>query len=137
VAGYDAGVTSDAPPTPVLVADDEEQLLHLCGRVLGKRGYEVLPARSGDEAIRIFAGRREDIRAIVIDATIPPEGAAPVLEEISKMREDVGVVFTSGDELEASLRELLLANEGIFLRKPFPAIALVHAVEDSQMREVP
>ena len=129
-------MTSEAPLTPVLVADDEEQLLHLCGRVLGKRGYEVLPARNGDEAVRIFAGRREDIRAVVIDATIPPEGAAPVLARISEMRDDVGVVFTGGDELEASLRELLLANEGIFLRKPFPAVALVHAVEDSQMREV-
>jgi DNA-binding response OmpR family regulator len=136
VDGYDAGVTSEAPLAPVLVADDEEQLLHLCGRVLEKRGYEVLPARSGDEAVRIFAGRREDIRAVVIDATLPPEGAAPVLARISEMRDDVGVVFTGGDELEAPLRELLLANEGIFLRKPFPAVALVHAVEDSQMREV-
>ena len=130
-------MTPEAPLAPVLVADDEEQLLHLCGRVLGKRGYEVLPARDGDEALRIFAGRREDIRAVVIDATIPPKGAGRVLVEISKMRDDVGVVFTSGDELEAPLRELLLAAEGIFLRKPFPAIALVHAVEDSQMREVP
>ena len=130
-------MTPEAPLTPVLVADDEEQLLHLCGRVLGKQGYEVLPARNGDEAVRIFAGRREDIRAVVIDATIPPKGAAPVLDKISKMRDDIGVVFTSGDELEAPLRELLLAAEGIFLRKPFPAIALVHAVEDSQMREVP
>ena len=130
-------MTPEAPLTPVLVADDEEQLLHLCGRVLGKRGYEVLPARNGDEAVRIFAGRREDNRAVVIDATIPPKGAALVLDKISKMRDDVGVVFTSGDELEAPLRELLLAAEGIFLRKPFPAIALVHAVEDSQMREVP
>ncbi len=121
----------------MLVADDEEQLLGLCVRVLGKRGYEVLPAGNGDEAVRIFGERREDIRAVVIDATIPPKGAAPVLDKISEMRDDVGVVFTSGDALDAPLHELLLANEGIFLHKPFPAIALVHAVEDSQMREVP
>jgi two-component system cell cycle sensor histidine kinase/response regulator CckA len=121
----------------VLVAEDEEQLLVLCGRVLGKRGYEVLPAGNGDEALRIFAQRRDDIRAVVIDATIPPRGAARVLEKISQMRDDIGVVVTSGDELDVPLRELLVANEGIFLRKPFPAIALVHAVEDSQMREVP
>ena len=130
-------MTPESPLPLVLVAEDEEQLLQLCGRVLGKRGYEVLPARNGDEAVRIFEGRRKDIRAVVIDATIPPRGAAPVLDRISELRDDVGVVFTSGDELDAPLRELLVANEGIFLRKPFPAIALVHAVEDSQMREVP
>jgi DNA-binding NtrC family response regulator len=125
----------DAPLPSVLVADDEEQLLHLCSRVLGRKGYAVLPARSGDEALRIFAGRSEDIRVVVIDATISPKGAAPVLEEISKVRDDVGVVFTGGDDLGEPLREILLANEGLFLRKPFPAAALVRAVEDSQMRE--
>jgi len=129
-------VTADTPPIPVLVADDEEQLLHLCSRVLGRKGYAVLSARNGDEAVRVFAGQSQGIRAVVIDATIPPKGAAPVLEEISKLRDDVGVVFTGGDDLGAPLREILLANEGVFLRKPFPAAALVRAIEDSQMREV-
>jgi CheY-like chemotaxis protein len=127
---------ADAPHTSVLVADDEKQLLHLCSRVLGRKGYTVLVARNGDEAVRIFTGQAEDIQVVVIDATIPPLGAFPVLAEISKLRDDVGIIFTGGDELEPPLREILLANEGVFLRKPFPAAALVRAVEDSQMREV-
>ena len=128
-------MTADAAPIPVLVADDEEQLLHLCGRVLGRRGYEVLPARSGEEALALFGRHRAQIQVVVIDATISPQGALPILEEIARQRQDVGVVFTGGDELEDPLRDVLLANEGIFLRKPFPAAALIRAVEDSQIRE--
>jgi DNA-binding response OmpR family regulator len=128
-------VTADAPRIPVLVADDEEQLLHLCIRVLGRKGYAVLAARNGDEAVSTFTGHSQGIRAVVIDATLPPKGAASVIEEISKAGDDFGVVFTGGDELEARLREILLANEGIFLRKPFAAAALLRAVEDSLLRE--
>jgi DNA-binding NtrC family response regulator len=124
-----------AAPIPVLVADDEEQLLHLCGRVLGRQGYEVLPARSGEEALALFGRHRAQIQIVIIDATISPDGALPVLEAIARERQDVGVVFTGGDELDDSLRDVLLANEGIFLRKPFPASALIRAVEDSQIRE--
>lgn len=128
-------MTADAAFIPVLVADDEEQLLNLCGRVLRREGYSVLPARSGDEALSVFSRHRSDIRVVVIDATIPPDGARPILEAIVRERGDVGVIFTGGDELDHTVRDLLLANEGIFLRKPFPAAALVRAVEDSQLRE--
>jgi DNA-binding NtrC family response regulator len=128
-------VTADAPRIPVLVADDEEQLLRLCIRVLGKQGYAVLTARDGDEAVRIFSGHSQGIRAMVIDATLPPKGAASVLAEISPLPDDVGVIFTSGDELSAPMREALLAKQGVFLRKPFAAAALARAVQDSLKSE--
>jgi DNA-binding NtrC family response regulator len=128
-------VTATAPRIPVLVADDEEQLLRLCIRVLGRQGYAVQTARNGDEAARSFSGHSQGIRVVVIDATLPPQGAAAVLAEISPLPDDVGVIFTGGDELTAPLREVLLARQGVFLRKPFAATALVRAVEDSLMRE--
>ena len=127
-------MTPDAPQTPVLIADDEEQLLRLCGRVLGRRGYEVLTARDGDEAVRVFSERRGDVRAVVLDAGIPPGGAAAACREMLKASLDLGVVFISGAELDPGQRALLNAHGGIFLRKPFAAAALVRAVEDAQQQ---
>lgn len=127
-------MTEDAPQTPVLVADDEVQLLELCGRVLGRQGYEVLTARNGDEAVRAFAARRGEVRAVVMDATLAPAGAAPACEQILKLGDDVGVVVTSGGDLDAPLRALLTEHRGVFLRKPFPPAALVRAVRDAQAR---
>ncbi|MFQ5415505.1 MAG: response regulator [Myxococcota bacterium] len=124
----------DPCQTPVLVADDEESLLRLCGRVLGRRGYEVLAARTGDDAVRVFAERSAEVRAVVIDATIPPDGAAKAVQEMLKLRGGVRVVFTSGGDLDEGLRALLQDSSGIFLRKPFPAEALVRAVEDCPPR---
>lgn len=127
-------MTGDIPKSAVLVADDEPQLLALCGRVLGKRGYEVLTARSGDEAVRAVAARAGEVRAIVMDATISPAGAVPVYGEILKMLDDVTVIVTSGGDLEPPVRELLAAHGGVFLRKPFSPVALVRAIEDVEPR---
>jgi len=126
-------VNPDATQPPVLVADDEEQLLDLYGRVLGRSGYAMLAARTGDDAVRMFAEHRAKVRAVVIDATIPPHGAAPAIREIAKLRVGVGVVFTSGGDLDAELQELLTDHAGVFLRKPFAVSALVRALEDAQV----
>ena len=52
---------------------------------------------------------------------IPPEGVEPLLSGMLRLRDDVGVVLTSGDELGARLRARLEALGGVFLRKPFSA----------------
>ena len=126
-------MTDDAPQNAVLVADDEAQLLALCGRVLRRRGYEVLTARDGDEAVRAAAARRGEVRVVVMDATISPAGAAPACGEILRMLGDVALIVTSGGDLEAPVSELLAAHRGVFLRKPFSPAALVRAVEDAHL----
>ena len=90
----------------------------------------MLAARNGDDAVRLFAEHHAIVGAVVIDATIPPRGAAAAVREIAKLRDDVGVVFTSGDYLDADLQQLLERHTGVFLRKPFAAAARVRAVED-------
>ena len=62
--------------TSVLVADDDDQLLRLCSRLLTRAGYTVLAAGDGDEALRVFHEHSDELRAVVLDATLPPGGAA-------------------------------------------------------------
>ena len=117
-------------PTTVLVADDEEALLRLCSRLLERKGYAVLPACDGDEAMRVFAEHRDAIHTLVLDATLPPDGAAAVFEAIRDRSDDLAVIFTGGDAPAPSLRELIDRSGGVFLSKPFPGAALVRAVAE-------
>ncbi len=103
----------------VLVVDDEPQLLRLLVRVFEKRGFRVFPAADADEAARIFEQHRDEIDAVLLDVVIPPAGVDPLLSRMLGLREDVGVVLTSGDELPPLLRDRLEALGGVFLRKPF------------------
>ncbi len=123
-------------PPRVLVADDESQLLRVLIRVLERQGYTVISAPDGKVAVEALRGASEAIDAIVIDAAIDPEGAGPVLEVVAEEQPQIGVIVTSGDQLPGPLRSRLLANNGIFLLKPFLPNALVEAVEDSIVKGV-
>jgi DNA-binding NtrC family response regulator len=119
----------DAPtPTTVLVADDDDQLLRLCSRFLTRAGYAVLPAADSAEALRVFREHSDNIRSVVLDATLEPDGAAAVFEEMIRVRGDLQVVFTGGDAPAPPLGELIAKQRGVFLHKPFPGAALVRAV---------
>ena len=115
-------------PTSVLVADDDDQLLRLCSRLLTRAGYAVLPARDGDEALRVFREHSSSICSVVLDATLEPAGAAAIFEEMAQVRGDLRAIFTGGDAPAAPLRELIANRRCVFLHKPFPGAALVRAV---------
>jgi DNA-binding NtrC family response regulator len=121
-------VSNASKLTSVLVADDDEQLLRLCSRLLARSDYTVLPARDGDEALRVFRDHRDEIGALVLDATLPPSGAAAVFEAIAQERGDLRAVFTGGDAPLPPLQALIANDRGVFLHKPFPGAALVRAV---------
>lgn len=106
-------------PETLLVVDDERQLLRLLVRVLEKQGFRVLSAVDANEAERLFEDNASEIDAVLLDVVIPPAGVESLLSRILALRDDVGVVLTSGDELDASLGERLEAMGGVFLRKPF------------------
>lgn len=111
------------PETTVLVVDDEAQLLRLLVRVLEKRGFRVFSAADARAAWETFEAHPE-IDVVLLDIVIPPAGVEPLLSRIVGLREDVGVVLTSGDEPEPALAERLEALGGVFLRKPFaPEVA--------------
>lgn len=124
---YDARVVS-IPPR-ILIADDEPQLLRVLVRVLEQQGYTVISAPDGKAAVEALRGAPEAIDVVVIDAAIDPEGAGPVLEWVAEEQPQIGVIVTSGDQLSDPLRSRVLANNGIFLLKPFLPKALVQAVE--------
>ena len=125
----------ESPPgSRILVADDEPQLLRLMARVLERGGYAVRTARDGAEAVRAFEELGEAVEILVLDAAIVPRGGNEVLEAALKGHDSLGIVLTSGDMPDGALRDLVLQNDGVFLRKPFPPSALLSAVEDSLIK---
>jgi DNA-binding response OmpR family regulator len=113
----------------VLVADDEAMLLSLVDNVLRRAGFQVVTATTGAEALEAFREDPAAIGAVLIDAGIPPAGAAAeTLRSMLALRDDIGVVVSSGDFPDDELQELLASCGGRFLRKPFDPETLISAV---------
>jgi DNA-binding NtrC family response regulator len=120
----------EALPT-VLVADDEPRLLRLMARLLAERGYPVLSARNGDEALRASAAHAGAIGVAVLDANIAPDGALALLGALDAAQPGLGLVITSGGPVDGAERESLRRRGAVLLPKPFPARGLVDAVGDA------
>jgi DNA-binding response OmpR family regulator len=112
----------------VLVADDEEMLLRLVESVLRRAGFRVLTAATGAEAEEIFRRDPAAIDAVLLDAGMPPSGAAPILRSMLALRDGVGVVVSSGAPPRGEIQELLAGCGGLFVSKPFDPETLVSAI---------
>ncbi len=113
----------------ILVADDEPRLLRLMERLLARAGYDVMTARDGDEAARVYRAHRGAIGVAVLDVSIALRSSGALLDFLPEGREGPGVVLTSGAALDESLGVALLERGGVFLHKPFAPDALLKAVE--------
>ena len=53
----------------VLIIDDDEALVRLIDQVLTQKGYEVLKASDGQEALRLLFDQRPDL--VILDVVMP------------------------------------------------------------------
>ena len=117
-------------PGRILVVEDELAVLHFLNALLLDRGYQVLQARNGVEAlVALTAPRPELPHAMILDLGLPLESGVPVLSFLrSVMGTGVPVIVLTGrqdpDE-EAAVRELGISA---FLRKPASADQVLQAI---------
>ena len=113
-----------------LVVDDEELVREVAVKVLERQGFEVLRASDGPEALEIFERRRDDIRLILLDLTMPQMDGETVFREIRRHKTDVRVLLMSGYREKNATQGL--EGEGLagFLHKPFRPNELVRKVRE-------
>jgi DNA-binding response OmpR family regulator len=114
----------------VLAADDEAMLLRLVERILSRAGFQVRSARSGSEALEIFRADPEAIDLVLIDAGLPPSGAAETLRAMFALRSGIRVVVVSGSSPSDEIQALLAECGGHFLSKPFAPATLIATLSE-------
>jgi two-component system KDP operon response regulator KdpE len=100
----------------ILVVDDEPQVLRLLRTSLSERGYEVVAAATGEEAIEILNRRLPDV--MILDLVLPGMSGLDVCRALRE-RSSLPVIVLSahGDERDKVLALDLGADD--YLTKPF------------------
>jgi two-component system, cell cycle sensor histidine kinase and response regulator CckA len=103
----------------LLLVEDEELVLVLAARTLSSRGYRVLTASDGEEALRLASEFPEPIDLLVTDVIMPKLGGSEVAQRLLQQRPDVLVLFTSGYTDDAIVHHGVLDDGVNFLQKPY------------------
>ncbi len=117
---------SDGGAETVLVAEDDPTLRGMVGRVLRERGYTVLEAGDGDEALRIALRPDLGIDLLLTDVVMPGRGGRDLAMQVARVRPEALVLYTSG-----YLHDQHLEPGAAFLQKPFTAPALLRKVRET------
>jgi DNA-binding response OmpR family regulator len=128
------GVNSDVAEGDgemILVVDDEEPLCNLLRNVLVRRGYRVMSATSGEDAVSLYQDHRDDIDLVVLDMTMPGMSGQETFHAIRAIDPNARVLLSSGYTQEGAAQEVLRRGARGFLQKPYLITELagkVHAI---------
>jgi len=113
----------------ILLVEDEEAVRAFASRALASRGYTVLEAETGLDALRVAEAATEPIDLIVSDVIMPEMDGPTMLTELRKRGLSAKVVFVSGYADDAFARNLPEGQDFVFLPKPFSLKQLIETVK--------
>jgi len=100
----------------VLVVDDEPDAVELLQEFLAAKGYDVLTATGGEEALRIV--REERPHLILLDVRMPGMNGLEVLRHVRQIDQEVGVIMVTAVSEEETGREALALGAFDYIVKP-------------------
>ena len=112
----------------ILLVEDEEAVRNLGSQLLASRGYKVLEARNGGEALLICEQYPNRIHLMLTDVVMPNMSGRQLAERLAPIKPDMKVIYMSGYADDTILGLGIPSSETAFLNKPFSPDALMRKV---------
>jgi PAS domain S-box-containing protein len=131
-AAPDEGLQAPAPQQDVkggteriLLVEDEETVRDALSLTLRTRGYTVIEARNGAEALRIWESDDQSVDLVVTDMVMPEVGGRDLAKRVLELKPETPVLFMSGYTEDSVAASGMPLRASAFLEKPFTASALL------------
>ncbi len=115
----------------ILLVEDEEGLRSLNARGLRSRGYSVIEASNGVEALEALEQENGAVDLVVSDVVMPEMDGPTLLKTMRGRNPDLKIIFVSGYAEDAFEKSLPENQQFAFLPKPFTLSQLVAAVKET------
>ena len=132
-----SGALRDAAVSPfhgaetILLVEDEGDLRRPLAEILEDRGYLVLAAASGAEAMDLASRHDGPIHLLVTDVVMPGMSGQELARLLTPLRTETKVIFTTGYPEDMVAEETLLGDGPYrFLKKPFSSQALMLLMQE-------
>ncbi len=113
----------------ILLIDDEPDVLDSTKFALELKGYKVITASSGEEALKSFQASRPDL--LIIDYKLPGMSGTQLLKAVRELDGQVSAIMITGlaqrvEEVQAECQRLGASG---FFSKPLPMDQVFQAIE--------
>jgi PAS domain S-box-containing protein len=122
---------TDRPTGTILVVEDEEMVRKIVCETLEAAGYQVIEARSPDEALRLMTASKVRLDLLLTDVVMPGMNGKQLYEKLNAIDPQLRVLYTSGYTDDVIVHHGVLDAGLHFLQKPFTLQALRQQVRRS------
>jgi CheY-like chemotaxis protein len=122
----DARATGEHKPV-VLVVDDEALVRNMVTTILQRKGYAVLAAVDGLDALALSRSYPGNIDLVITDLDMPRLDGVELLKKLFEERPGTRSIVMSGSERDIVIRDHVLP----FLSKPFDIEALLSKIRET------
>jgi two-component system cell cycle sensor histidine kinase/response regulator CckA len=114
----------------ILWVEDEPAVRALVQEMLQSRGYTLLVARHGEEALRLAEEHQGRINLLLTDVVMPGMTGPDLFQRLEQTHPAMKVLFVSGYASTARLHHDVLSPQYPFLQKPFTPQSLAHKIRE-------
>jgi DNA-binding NtrC family response regulator len=112
----------------LLLVEDETILRNFTARALGRLGYRVIVADSGEQALNLLAGDGPRPDLLITDVLMPGMNGKELAEEVQKKIPGLGVLYISGYSEDIIVHDGILDIGIELVEKPCSISALTHKI---------
>ncbi|MFO7715392.1 PAS domain S-box protein [Desulfosarcina sp.] len=120
----------------ILVVDDEDIVLDIGTEMIGRMGYRVIAARSGDEAIALYRANSGGVDLVILDLIMPGTGGRETFDLLRQINPDVKVLLASGFSIDGQAMELMDRGCNGFIQKPYNLEGLSRKIDEILKNEL-
>jgi two-component system cell cycle sensor histidine kinase/response regulator CckA len=125
------GMEGASKKPTVLVVDDEPEIRKLVSAMLTSRGYNILLADTGEQAIKLFRKLSRDIDLLLTDVVAPGMAGPTLADQLLELKPDLKIMFMSGYDNRQVVQKYVVDKGYLLLPKPFTARQLEDKVVEA------
>ena len=116
----------------MMLVDDEERFLSTTQKLLSKKGYDVLTATSGGEALEKL--RTGNVHVVILDVKMPGMDGIATLREIKRQFPTIEVIMLTGHATVESAIDGLKTGATDYLMKPTDIDEIIEKAKEAFMK---
>jgi CheY-like chemotaxis protein len=112
----------------VFLIDDDEIVVDVSEMILKNSGYDVVIAKSGEEAIEVYKENHSRIDMAILDMILPDMGGGDTYDRLKEINPGIKVLLASGYDIDYQGRDIMERGCDGFIQKPFNMNELLEKV---------